>query len=70
MTVLFSALISIAISWYWALAVVVIAAVSFAALLNCLFTWVFLGNRIKLMFWLMVAGTVVGAIAIGLDALL
>jgi hypothetical protein len=70
LTLLLSASNAIAIPFYWALAIVAVAVVGFVAFVNWLLKRVFLGNMIKLLLWLMVADTIVGAIAIGLDALL
>ena len=70
LTLLLSAFNAIAIPLYWALAIVAVAAVSFVTFLNWLLHRVFWGNWIRFMFWLMVPGTIVGAIGIGLDALL
>jgi hypothetical protein len=67
---LLSLLIQTAISIYWVLAIIAVAAVGFVAFLNWLLNRVFSGNWIRFMLWLMVAGTIVGAIGIGLDALL
>jgi uncharacterized membrane protein len=70
LTLLLSASNAIAIPFYWVLAIVAVAAVGFVAFLNWLLNRVFSGNWLRFMLWLMVAGTIVGAIGIGLDALL
>jgi hypothetical protein len=70
LTLLLSASSAIAIPFYWVLAIVAVAAVGFVAFLNWLLHRVFLSNWIRFMFWLMVAGTIVGAIGFGLDALM
>ena len=67
---LLSLLIQAAISIYWVLAIVVVAAVGFVALLNWLLTRLFLGNRIKFLFWLMVVGTIIGAIGFCLQEII
>jgi len=70
LTFLLSAFSATAIPVYWVLAIAVVAAVSFVALLNWLLKRVFLGNKLKFLLWLMMVGTIVGAICFGLDALM